>query len=1353
MRRHSNKIFQLLSIALLIITAPLSSVSAVALRQEQPQALPNAAPDLIIESLTIDPPNAAAGTEVTVTAKVKNQGDAAATGGYQVHLYIDPPDNPPTSTTPPTNTAGFFISFGPGAINPHSWTRTVANANPKIYVWVDRDNKVAESNETNNIASNVTPALDPDAYDKQGDNTCADAEAIATDNSEQQHTFVPVSPATKDEDWVKFDAVSGVEYVVQALNVGSDADAELELRSTCTDPPSFGSGVTITFTAPTTGAVFIRVQNGKDKYGANTEYKLRVKANSGCANLFEPNNACSLAGDLSLNAAPQEHNFCAANDVDWTKFEVTAGATYVLTSTNTGANANVQMSLYGNCDSNTSLPGGNGQQTLRFTAPSAGFLYLKTENLNPNLFGTETKYTLQVGQEGQSGCAEDSFEQDDNSADAKLIASTGVTQTRNACPAGDQDWIKFDATSGVTYTIETLNLGVKADTVLCLYDKNSVQIKCDDDSGAGYGSRIVWSGATGNYFLRVKDYDPQVAGTLTRYDLRILTTSCVTDALESDNALANALPLSIGAASAGRNICPAKDNDWVKFDVSAGSYMLETFDVGPEADTVIELFDASEKRLSFNDDHTAGAASRLAYNFATAGTYFARISLYNTSQYGAGTEYSFRVKQGSQATPTPTPNPTPQPTPTPQPGQTNARTLILVNRTRLAELYSEASAGQVMDKLNQLAANNEVKGQIVRLDNNTSVANAYAAWLADQSNIDKANQVATAIRQVIMTQLAQFTGIEYVVLVGEDRAIPFRRVRDNTPQFSERTYKETSTNHPTGAALAADYFLTDDYYVDREPTQVQGREIYLPDLSIGRLIEKPNDIIGLIDKFLAAPVLDNFNVLVSGWDFVQDAADLNCQDWKKDLGDSKVDCAMIGSNWPRQELLNRQTSQTFKVQSINGHANHYAEGTPGNGNITGTDIVGGIADMSGGIIYTLACHSGLNVPDTNAQNQLDLAEAFARKQANYIGNTGYGWGLRGSVGLSEKLMRLYTGELLKGAQGSMGKALVVAKNSYFQQDSNISAYDEKVIQELIYYGLPMFRVVTGAALSGDEEFPGVIITGTLPTGSFGDQVITTTLDINFATALGGEQTVTTPDGQYIALNDHVNAEPGEPVQPLFFGDVTGQTAPARDVVLRSATFNTRNDFNPVVASPYNEFVTNPTEAELASTQSWYPDMPVDVTYHEGKSTLVSQLGQYNAESEELRLYQDMQVEVYYSTSTDETGPEIVLVDGVYNSATSQVLVKVGATDASEIKETIVSYIQDASQASTSIRSINLNFDASSQKWVGSFTGDGRSRFFVQVVDKAGNVTTATNKGNYYAPAEIGATRSIDTILYLPVIQR
>lgn len=145
------------------------------------------------------------------------------------------------------------------------------------------------------------------------------------------------------------------------------------------------------------------------------------------------------------------------------------------------------------------------------------------------------------------------------------------------------------------------------------------------------------------------------------------------------------------------------------------------------------------------------------------------------------------------------------------------------------------------------------------------------------------------------------------------------------------------------------------------------------------------------------------------------------------------------------------------------------------------------------------------------------------------------------------------------------------------------------------------------------------------------------------------------------------------------------------------------------------------------------------------------MGQYNPNSHEQRVFGALQVELYYSTATDETPPDFSLIDGQYDARTRQVNVKVAVSDTSGIQKVIIQYIEDDRQASIALKTVDARYDAGLQKWVGSFPGNENSVFHVSAVDRAGNQRTSNNKGTNYRPVRARAMSS--TSIFLPIILR
>jgi len=682
--------------------------------------------------------------------------------------------------------------------------------------------------------------------------------------------------------------------------------------------------------------------------------------------------------------------------------------------------------------------------------------------------------------------------------------------------------------------------------------------------------------------------------------------------------------------------------------------------------------------------------------------------------------------------------------------------LILVNHAQLAKVHGVAAADRILAKLTLLAAHAQVNGLVVRLDNNTPISNAYAQWNANPTSVPLANAVAAAIRQLILTQRSEHTTLSAIVLVGDDQALPFRRLYDNTPQQSEKTYPYLDATSPSGAALKENYFLSDDYYAALAGLPFQGRELYLPDIAIGRLIETPDEIIRIIDDFLANPVTVIDRALITGYDFVRDQAQADCTDWQRDLGNGNVACLLADERdqgWTVADFRARQLTANppYRFQSINGHANHFVQGAPGGGELPARDLYDTALNLSGGLIYTLGCHSGLNVPATNSRGSIDLAQAFVSKGATYVGNTGYGWGLYYQIGLSEQLIRLYTQALLQDRAASMGGALLAAKQRYYRQGQQLTNYDEKVLQELTLYGLPMRKLETGAAL-GDpaEEFPGVQVIANLPPpdGSFG--VSTGFVEVDFTTAerFALQQSA---HGNYYTLNGHTYAAPDQPFQALYYQDFSVAQQAARGIVLVGGAYTTEHNFTPLISAPDNEFVN--LAPVIDRQDRWQPAVPLTIQKHQGKGAFVAQLGQYNGATQRLRRYQRLRANLYYSTSTDQQPPTISQVASRLLPTSNQVEVKVDASDASGIHAVIVTYVVNGQQASGQIQSVALTFDAAAQKWRGRFPGTSASELMVAVVDTAGNVANATNKGGYYTPATARTLTTPTYPLYLPLINR
>ncbi len=131
--------------------------------------------------------------------------------------------------------------------------------------------------ETLRIAYETT-SVDGDAYEP--DDTCAQAQPIQVNGGAQRHTF----HQQDDADWAWFDAVAGTTYIVQTANTAANADTILEVHDTCAGGPpdfsddnAFGTEARVTFAAPATGKLYIKVVNANATATTDTGYDLMVR--------------------------------------------------------------------------------------------------------------------------------------------------------------------------------------------------------------------------------------------------------------------------------------------------------------------------------------------------------------------------------------------------------------------------------------------------------------------------------------------------------------------------------------------------------------------------------------------------------------------------------------------------------------------------------------------------------------------------------------------------------------------------------------------------------------------------------------------------------------------------------------------------------------------------------------------------------------------------------------------------------------------------------------------------------------------------------------------------------------------
>lgn len=640
---------------------------------------------------------------------------------------------------------------------------------------------------------------------------------------------------------------------------------------------------------------------------------------------------------------------------------------------------------------------------------------------------------------------------------------------------------------------------------------------------------------------------------------------------------------------------------------------------------------------------------------------------------------------------------------------TDALSLILVAPERLAARYG---VSPLLPTLYQLAEHPRVRGTILDVMADPAVAAAYAAWDDHPGSWQKANDVAAAIKSLIDQYTTSYPRLRYLVLVGGDDMIPFYRVMDqNETYWQEDSYAGFLPGGTVHDALAADRLLTDDYYADHTPLVpdspfwLDGHSLYLPDFAIGRLVETADDILAVINAFLAQDgTMALHNAVVGSLDeLTDDLGETQCQ---ATMDDGLLSVCTQSLSVLRQEALD----QAGGILLTSQHSHHFSLGS-----LSADDIRERLRAFEDTLLATIGCHGGLNVPATaGALPDDDVPQAFLSRGGTVIGPTAYTYASGFGLGYSEALADLLTEQLVFTQTQTLGTALIQAKQQYFTGRAGWFDYlDEKVVLPVTLYGLPMLRITTPDAVRQQaSELPPFQPT----VGILGNWAgVTYTLaGLTYTPHL-------TTEGTFYDYQGKTLAQEQFPVQPVLRlpSTPTGAGFTPRGVLLRAAGYSQHETFDPVIAQSWGLGMPEsyPRQEPNLSATGWDRPLPYALGVFEGLTRTVSSLnlvlGAYQADQMLEILFHNLQLTVIYSDQPDKEPP--ALLSYVNQQAGNAVRVSVNANDLSGID--LVEAICDDGQGHWQ----RVALSAVGSLWFGYCPGS-TTRTFVQVVDGAGNVT-------------------------------
>ncbi len=294
------------------------------------------------------------------------------------------------------------------------------------------------------------------------------------------------------------------------------------------------------------------------------------------------------------------------------------------------------------------------------------------------------------------------------------IGSIGIggSATGTIESAGDHDLFGVDLIAGTAYAITISGAdsgsGSLSDPYLRLYDSSGLEVACDDDSGPGLDSQLLFTPTvSGIYALDAAHYNSTGTGTyqvsvseaivpvLPPVDPDSLPLDHPSPLIISDlpSNIVHGLPVIIGpiilppadffllpdsgspddyagsltdttlpigsigiGGSATGTIESTGDHDLFAVDLIAGtSYNIQASGAdsgsGSLSDPYLRLYDSAGLEVAFNDDSGPGLDSQLFFTPTVSGTYALDVAHY--SFCGTGT-YQVSVSEGIEPIPPPT---------------------------------------------------------------------------------------------------------------------------------------------------------------------------------------------------------------------------------------------------------------------------------------------------------------------------------------------------------------------------------------------------------------------------------------------------------------------------------------------------------------------------------------------------------------------------------------------------------------------------------------------------------------------------------------------------------------------------
>ena len=419
------------------------------------------------------------------------------------------------------------------------------------------------------------------------------------------------------------------------------------------------------------------------------------------------------------------------------------------------------------------------------------------------------------------------------------------------------------------------------------------------------------------------------------------------------------------------------------------------------------------------------------------------------------------------------------------------------------------------------------------------------------------------------------------------------------------------------------------------------------------------------------------------------------------------------------------------------------------------------------LLYGIGCHFGLDFPDrlagnaptgTDAQRILDWEQAYFDKGAAVlVGNLGFGFGDTATVAFSERLMANFAANL--DGTMSVGQALVKAEKDYLTSLASFSPYDQKVLEQTIMWGFPMYKLPGGGGGSGPARSSAVSSSAAAPVPAPSPYPGVPSVDTTTVSLTPAFTVHTAPDGsQFYDADGLTQSTHPYPIMPKTVTDLPPDGSNiAKGALLQSGTISEQSPFNMSFA---NATIDNSAIEPATAFETIYP------TTHQSIGTFVDQTGSPTqtlvvlpgmfrpdgnlTNSPSIGTFRKLtasQWQVTYGNPDDVTGPQFVSIDGTPAASSTQFSVNVAGAENDDT--VVVVRVAALYIGGTTYQTVNLTQGAGTL-WTGSLPSGQVREFTVFALDSDGNVATANNRGIAYAPVD-DTPPSIDFVIGDPKV--